>query len=123
MASTNPYFISSAPIRKATIVASGAVTQCRAVSFAGAQITSAGAAIYGIAEATAADTAPLTIVTEGEAIAQAGGTVALGAALAATAVGKLVTASTGNEIFARALEAATSDQYFKVLITREGVSA
>jgi hypothetical protein len=114
-------FITREPHQNDTITASGAVGANLAVNYAGAQITTAGVAVYGIARYAAADTTPVAIATSGTTIAQIGGTVAVGDPLTPNASGQLITATTtGQFIFARAKAAGTTGNTIEIFISREG---
>jgi hypothetical protein len=101
-----------------SVRSAGAIARGRAVGFDGAQIAAANAALYGIARFPAAAAGEdVTLDVMGTAIVEAGAAVALGAALATDAQGRLVTHSTGP-IVGRALQAATAaGQFFEALLT------
>jgi hypothetical protein len=114
-------FITREPHQNDVITASGAVGANLAVNFAGAQVSTAGVAVYGISRYAAADTTPVAIATSGTTIAQIGGTVAIGDPLTPNASGQLITATTtGQFIFARAKVAGTTGNVIEIFITREG---
>lgn len=77
-----------------TVTAAGAVARGRAVTFAGAQVTTAGAKPLGIAkQAAAAAGDDINIAVCGTCIAEAGAAITVGASLALDASGRVVTAS------------------------------
>lgn len=114
-------FNSVAPISD-TIVATGALTQGRCVTYAGARAT-AGAVVAGIAEYDAAigDTAAI-VVSAVRLPVIAGAAVTVGSAVASDATGRLVTAADDDYIVGRAVTAATgADAAFVIRLTHEGV--
>lgn len=76
-----------------TVAASGALTDSRAVGFDGAQITTAGAAMFGIARGSFSDGEDARIVTSGAPTAESGGAFNVGDPLTTDANGRLVAAS------------------------------
>lgn len=101
-----------------SVTSAGAISRGRAVGFNGAQIAAANVAMFGIARmaATAAGE-DVTLDVMGTSVCEAGAAVAVGAALATDAQGRLVTHSTGV-IVGRALQAATAaGQFFEALLT------
>lgn len=124
MASTNSYAIAVKELETATVSYAAATGVALAVGYGGAIVTSATTAVYGISKTSTAAAGAGTIVTHGEAVALAGGSISVGDALTATTGGKLIATSTaGNQIIGRALEAASNNQYFRILITRGVVPA
>lgn len=104
------------PVLTLSPVASAAHAEHLAVTVAGA-LPGAGAAILGITTELAVSGKPVPTVVLGTAVATAGAAVALGAALEATAAGKLITKTTGVQV-AVALQAAGADgDKFEVLLT------
>lgn len=97
------------PIGKATLRASGAVTGGRFVGYNGAQLASAGADAYGVAEYDAADGTLFSAVIEGSVTTTAGAAITQYAEVATSAAGKAITAVSTNVILGRALTAATAD--------------
>lgn len=75
------------------VLASGAVAEYRGVGFNGAQATVAGQKVLGIAEFGAASGQYVRVCRLGTAVAEAGAAIAVGAALAMDATGRVVTAS------------------------------
>jgi hypothetical protein len=77
-----------------SVTATGAIARGRGVTFAGAQIAAAGAKPLGIAQVAAAAAGPvIPLSVMGTAIAEAGAAIALGAALAMDASGRVITAT------------------------------
>lgn len=77
------------------VVASGAVTAYRAVGFDGAQATTQGQKIMGIAHTDAADGDPLTVNTDGTVPVESGAAIAVGDSLIVDAQGRAIP-TTGN---------------------------
>ena len=112
--------IPSKPVLISTLTASGAVSAGLCVTYAGA-VAGAGVACAGIANEDAVDTGVFSAVTAGEAVAIAGGTITLGAQLTPNSSGKLiVTTTTGDYVLGRALQTASANQPFRMIITQEG---
>lgn len=104
-----------------TIIATGALTQGRCVTYAGAT-AGAGAVVAGIAEfdAVAGDRATITVNALRLPVI-AGAAVAVGAAVASDSTGRLVTAAAGSYVVGRAVTAATAaDTAFAIRLTHEG---
>lgn len=100
-----------------SFTAISAVSQYRAVGFDGAQITTAGARIAGIAKRPAAVGEQFESAAIGTAVAEAGAAFAVGAALEVDAQGRLVTNSSGVHV-ATALQAASAaGQCVEVLLS------
>jgi hypothetical protein len=81
------------PTLSLSVTSAGAIGRGRGVTFAGAQVAAAGAKPLGIARARASNAGfdlPLTV--SGVAICETGGVIALGAAVAMDAQGRVVTA-------------------------------
>jgi hypothetical protein len=109
-----------APNQRATVKLTTAGELGCAVNYQGAQVSTLGADCYGILMQNGAIGEFVPIVVGDEAVARAGGAVAVGAELTAAANGRLVTAATGNFIIARALESASADgEYIRVDVGRE----
>lgn len=87
-------------------VATGVITQYRAVTFADAQVAAANAAIKGVARRGAALGAEFEMVTKGTAVCEAGGPVSVGAAVVTDNQGR-VTAGAGPVVIGYALQEAT----------------
>lgn len=75
------------------VLASGAVSEYRAVGFNGAQATVSGQKVLGIAEHGAASGAYVRVCRLGTAVAEAGAAIAVGAALVCDTSGRVVTAT------------------------------
>jgi hypothetical protein len=75
------------------ILATSAVQEYRGVGFNGAQATVAGQKVLGIAEFGVASGVYVRVCRLGTAVAEAGAAIAVGAALAMDASGRVVTAS------------------------------
>jgi hypothetical protein len=124
MAAIDPIYVACREGETATVVAAAAIDVGLAVGYNGAIVTSATVPVYGVCKYPAAAAGDrITVVTSNETVLKVGGTVAVGAALTAGTGGKFIsTTTTGNQIFARALETATADgQYIRALIVRAGV--
>ncbi len=113
-------FIVREPHHSDVITASTAIGANLAVDYTGAQVNTAGVTVYGISRYAAASTAAVAIATSGTTVAQIGGTVAIANPLTPNASGQLVTATTGQFIFARAKVAGTTGDVIEIFITREG---
>lgn len=87
-----------------SVTASGAVTEARFVTHAGAQ-AGAAANTLGVARFTAADKEAVTVDHLGTAIVETGGAIAAGGAIETDANGKAVAKAAGPAV-ARALQAA-----------------
>jgi hypothetical protein len=83
----------SRPTLTLPIVANGAIAQYRGVGFNQAQATVAGQKIMGFSRRPAANGGELDLSSKGTAIAETGGAIAVGAALAVDASGRVVMAS------------------------------
>lgn len=117
----SPYYVTSKELECRTVRTSGTITQCRCVGYDGAHTTTAGARPWGIAKMNAESGKDTTLVTEGSAVVESGGAIALGDALTTDTAGRLVEATTGQYVFGRALGTATAaGQFLEVHITREG---
>jgi hypothetical protein len=82
------------PILSLSVTSAGAIGRGRGVTFAGAQVSAAGAKPLGIARAKAnAAGFDLPLTVSGVAVCEAGGAIAQGAAVAMDAQGRVVTAS------------------------------
>lgn len=77
------------PIRATT-----AITEYRCVNAAGAQLSSAGAKVFGIARRSAAIGHMTDVTVLGTAVAESGGAITVGAMIAVDAQGRVVTAAT-----------------------------
>jgi hypothetical protein len=86
-----------------TVMASGAIAALRAVGFDGAQASSAGQKVMGVATFGVADGQDASVVAKGTAIIETGGAFARGAALRVDAHGRAVAADS----LAAAVTAAT----------------
>ncbi|MBF0371233.1 MAG: DUF2190 family protein [Magnetococcales bacterium] len=71
-----------------TITASGAITACRGVGHDGAQATTQGQKIVGVACTDAADTEGLSVDVKGTAVIESGATIAVGDSLIVDASGR-----------------------------------
>ena len=76
-----------------SVRATGAITRCRGVDFAGAPIAAAGAKPLGIALTAAASGQDVTVTVSGTAICESGAAFAVGAAVAFDAQGRVVPAT------------------------------
>lgn len=92
-----------------TVTSAGAITACRLVDTAGAQIAAANsAAVLGVARADAAAAGERTnIGTLGVYLVEAGGGIAKGAPVASDNQGRVVTSTAANPIVGFARELAT----------------
>ncbi len=93
------------------------------VDFAGNLVVAAATPVYGVLREDATQGRTVSVATVGMVEIIAGAAVAVGAAITADASGRGITAAAGNQIFGRALSAATAaNQRFQALITREGTT-
>lgn len=83
----------STPLLSLTVRAAGAIARGRGVGFDGNQIAAAGAKPMGIALTAGTAGQDVTLVAAGTAIVETGAAVALGAAVAMDAQGRVVTAA------------------------------
>ncbi|MCV2359637.1 DUF2190 family protein [Paucibacter sp. TC2R-5] len=81
------------PLLCLSIVAVGAIAVYRGVGFNQAQATVAGQKVMGISRRPGASGTELEVVTKGTAVCEAGAAIAVGAALAMDAAGRVITAS------------------------------
>jgi hypothetical protein len=105
-----------------SIVATGALTQGHAVTYAGATAT-AGAVVHGFADATVAIGEEVTLVTDAALtpVVAGAGFAASGVALASNGTGRLITAVAGDYVVARSRElSAGNGSIVLVKITHEG---
>jgi hypothetical protein len=84
-----------------------AITEYRAVTYAGAQVAAADAVVLGIASRSAANGEYVDVAVKGTAVIEAGGVVAVGALVYTDASGRGVAVGANNAI-ARALQAASA---------------
>ncbi|WP_130471743.1 DUF2190 family protein [Candidatus Magnetaquicoccus inordinatus] len=73
-----------------TVIASGAVTEHRAIAFNGSQATQAGQKVMGSSVSRAATGEPLAVVTCGTAIIEAGAAITVGQSLICDSQGRAV---------------------------------
>lgn len=85
----------STTILALSLVASGQVTERRAVGFDGAQATVQGQKVAGVARFDAADGDPLTVEALGTAVIESGAAIAVGDAIIVDASGRAIP-STGE---------------------------
>jgi hypothetical protein len=78
-----------------TVVASGAVTESRFVTPAGAQAAGAGVNTLGVARFTAADTEPLTVDVLGTAVVESGAALTANGSLQVDATGRVIDKAAG----------------------------
>lgn len=78
-----------------TVTASGAVTEYRFVTPAGAQVAGAGVATLGVARFTAADTDQLTVDVIGTAIVESGAALTANGSLQVDASGRVIDKAAG----------------------------
>lgn len=116
--------VSSKSIDDLTVpVAGSAVSIGHAVGYNSSQIATAAAVVWGVAKNDAASGKECLIGVHGTVPAKAGAAIAVGAALTTDSSGRFVTATTGQRIFGRALQAAgAANDFFELFITREGVA-
>ena len=94
-----------------------------AVGFTGIQPNGFGFAVYGILEFDVATGQDVTIAVAGICQVISGGAINIGDALTFSALGPAFSTGAGNQIFGRALSAATAaGQKVQMLITREGTN-
>lgn len=117
----NAFHVNSKSIDDHSVAFASTVSIGHAVNYVGAQISTAGVAVHGIALQDGTSGVIGTVAVMGTCPAKVGAAVAVGAALATDTSGRLVTATEGQFIFARALQAAgAANEFIEVLITREG---
>jgi hypothetical protein len=121
--SATAYLVAHKELESRTVTAAGAITQCRAVGYDSLQVSVAAARPWGIAKYSATTGQQVAIVTEGSCVAEIGAAVTIGQPLATDTSGRLVPATTGQFVFARALGAdSAAGKFIEVHITREGAA-
>jgi hypothetical protein len=94
------------------------------VTSAGAvKTTVLGEAAIGILQSCEASGKPVKVGISGVSKAKAGGTIAAGAQVTASAAGLVVAAATGNKVLGVALTAAVANDVIPVLLAPAGVAA
>lgn len=109
------------PVLTLTVSALGAVSAHRFVGFDGAQIASAGAETFGVANFAAADGDDLAVDVMGTTVVEAAGVIAVGDDVVADASGMaIVNPGVGGEVVAaKALDAAGgAGEFIEVLLVR-----
>ncbi|MBF0163427.1 MAG: DUF2190 family protein [Magnetococcales bacterium] len=91
-----------------TVIASEAISACRAVDFDGAAIAAQGGKAMGIAMSAATSGAALAVVTHGTAVAEAGAAITRGQALIADAQGRVIPATSALRVAAGATPVTSS---------------
>lgn len=99
-----------------SLVASGAVSEARAVGFGGAQVASQGVKVLGVANQAAASGAGFTVRARGTAVIETGAAITLGASLIADAEGRAIPA-TGTLGLAAGAVAVTSSAANGAILT------
>lgn len=124
MPSFTPQYLAHKCVERNTVIAQEKIAQCLAVDMSGNIVTTPGSYVYGFAFFEVEANKPLTVETKGEAIAIAGATFTKETDLANDANGKLIAATSGQQIVGRSLEDVTAvDQYFILQKTEEGSKA
>ena len=104
-----------------TVTAAAAITKQRCVGYDSLPTTQPAARPWGIANFDGIVGDRVCIVTEGSAVVEAGAAITIGQPLATDAQGRLIPATTGQYVFARALGAVSgAGKFFEAHITREG---
>lgn len=118
------FHIAAKSIDDQTVIPTAAVEIGCCVGYDGNQIAAAAGDIRGIAKSNGSAGVALNIAVMGTVPARVGAAIAtVGSKLTSDAQGRLVTAATGEPVFARALQtAAAADQFIEVFITRDGVA-
>lgn len=92
-----------------TAIASSAVSTCRAVGFDGAQATTLGQKVLGVAQFDAVTGEPVTLDVKGTTIIEAAEAIAVGDELTVDATGKAAKPTLADQVrIADALQAATA---------------
>lgn len=101
-----------------SLVATSEVTTNKLVGFNGAQATTAGQLVLGVADFDAKTNETLAVVVKGTAIALTGGSIAIGDELVVDATGRVITKVTpAHHTIGRALTASpTSDSKIEILL-------
>lgn len=120
---TTPYGLVHSISCRETMLASGAITQCRFVGYGGAQATVLGQICFGIAEMDALSGQDFPVAVSGIAIVQAGAAIAIGDAITTSATGKAVVAAATQQILGRAMSAASADgEFIRISLDKEGAA-
>lgn len=104
-----------------TVLASGAITEYRAVGFDGYQATVQGQKVLGVANRSAPLAAYVDVACIGTAVVEAGAAFAIGASLTVDASGRAITVATPatDYVFADAIRAAgAAGEFVEVLLRR-----
>ncbi|MBF0272811.1 MAG: DUF2190 family protein [Magnetococcales bacterium] len=91
-----------------TVMASSAVSACRAVGFNGAVIAVQGGKPMGVAMTAATQNSALAVVTHGTAVAESGAPITLGAPLIADTQGRVIPATSTLRLAAGATAVTSS---------------
>lgn len=119
----SPFHVAHKELESRTVTLAGSATTCRCIGYDSLQVSTAGAKPWGIAKYGGVVGDRIAIVTEGSAVVEAGAAITMGNPLATDAQGRLVPATAGQYIFAKALGAVPSaGQFVEVHITREGAA-
>lgn len=115
------YYVAHKKLETRTVTLVAPATMCRAIGYDSLQVTSPAARFWGIAECGGIAGDRISIVTEGSYPVEAGAAITIGSPLTTDAQGRLVPATTGQYVAARALgTVGGAGQFVEVHITREG---
>ena len=106
------------PLLALTVLASGAVTEYRFVTPAGAQVAGAGVNTLGVARQTSADTDQMTVDALGTAVVESGAALTANGPLQVDATGRVIDKAAGVTV-ARLLPgqaASAAGQFVEVLL-------
>ncbi len=105
------------PILCLPLTASSAVKEHHCVKAGGAQASTAGERVLGVAEYAAKSGEQVSVIALGTAIAAAGGTFAVGDQLQANGDGEVIKHTSTNAVLGVALEAGSDGKRVEVLLT------
>lgn len=118
---TSLFHVAHKAIETRTVTLAGTATMGRAIGYDSLQVTAAAARAWGIATTSGIIGDRIGIVTEGSVPAEIGAAVTIGQPLTTNAAAKLIPATTGQYVLARALGAGSGDgKFIEIHITREG---
>jgi hypothetical protein len=105
------------------VLASTAINGGRFVGYNGAEIATAGADAYGVAESDGEIGEYVTVTVLGEAQVISAAAITVGAAISASANGRAQVATAGQRILGKALTATTAaDQKLVIILEKAGVA-
>ena len=120
--SPSPFYLAAKSIDDQTLLPNSNIAIATCVGYDSNQVSTAGGDVRGIARSDGYAGVALNVAVMGTVAARVGAAItAVGTQLTSDASGRLVPATSGQTVFARALQTATaSDQYIEIFITREG---